>query len=116
MKWIKRQILPWVACSILAGCGGVDRPHILDCIVNAKAKNRKCYQLDKDYNDDGSLKAGAVPVYRPNATLDDLDKVFTVDSVDPEVPASNGFVDALAGLKAWVKQLMNHYANCKAGN
>jgi hypothetical protein len=104
----------WAACSLLVGCGNLPQPHILACIVNAPAKHRLCYQLDKDFNEDGSLKVGAVAVIRPNATLADLNKSFTIDSVDAEVPASNGFVDALSTFKTYLKEIKNRYANCQA--
>lgn len=110
---ILRLTAPWAVFSLLAGCGGVPKPHILVCIVNAPGKVRKCFQIDKDYNDDGSLKAGAVPVYRPVATVSDLNKAFTVDSVEP---SATGFEDALAGLKTYLKQIQNRLANCQAGN
>lgn len=116
MTFPKLPIRLWAACNLLTACGGVASPHILVCIVNAPANNRKCYQVDKDYNPDGTLKAGAVPIIRPNASIEDLNKAFTIDSVDAESPASNGFVDALAGAKTWVKQEQNHLANCQAGN
>lgn len=113
MKFQNLLIVLLAACSLLAGCGGVSRPSILACIVNAPARNRKCYNLATDYNDDGSLKATAKPVIRPNTTIDDVNKAFTVDSADP---SPTGFVDALAGLKTYLNQLRKHYANCEAGN
>lgn len=96
-----------LAVSSLTGCA-VERPNIENCIVNAPNRNRKCYNFSKDYNDDGSLKAGAVPVYRANATIEDLNKAYVVDS-------DQGFPEALARLKAYIKKLRQHYeqGNCK---
>lgn len=117
MRFMAGKVLLILVVSSLSSCGkDAPKPHILACIVNAPAKHRKCYQLDKDYNDDGSLKAGAVPVIRANASLEDLNKAFTIDAVEPEVPASNGLVDALASFKAYLKMLRNRFANCIAGN
>jgi hypothetical protein len=108
----RRKALLMVSSLFLVGCGGVARPHILLCIVNAPAKHRLCYQADRDYDANGKLLPGAVPIIRANATLEDLNKLFTVDSVEP---SPTGFVDAFASLKAWVKQLRNHLKNCTGG-
>ena len=116
MTFPRQLITRLAACSLLTACGGVASPHILVCIVNAPAENRKCYEVDKDFDTNGALKPGAVPVIRANSSIADLNKAFTVDSVDQESPASNGFVDALAAAKTWIKQEQNHLANCKAGN
>ena len=103
-----RPIKLLMACSFLSACGGVTRPDIDLCIVNGPNLNRKCYNMARDYNDDGTLKASAKPVYRANKTVMDLSKAFVLDS-------PTGFEDGLVGMKTYIKELRNHYANCKAG-
>jgi hypothetical protein len=75
-----------------------DRPDVDLCIINAPNKNRKCFNLAKDYQDDGSLKPGAMPVYRATSTIEDLNKSLVLDS-------STGPEDAIARMKAWVRKL-----------
>ena len=87
-----------IICSFFPACG--DMPDTNICIVNAPNKNRKCYNLKNDYNSTGQLKAGVVPQYRSNVTIDDLDKAFCVD---PVVPANN---QGLANLKTWIGDLI----------
>lgn len=90
----------------LSACG-IPRPNADLCIVNAPNLNRKCYNLKRDYRDDGTLKPGAVPTYRPNATIEDLNKALVLDSPD-------GFEDGIARMKAYVKKL-REAAECKTG-
>jgi hypothetical protein len=61
--------------------------------------------LKRDYRDDGTLKPGAVPVYRPNLTVEDLNKGLFIDS-------ASGPEDGLARLKAYIKKL-REAAECK---
>src|ERR1019366_3139289 len=81
---------------LFSGCG-INRPDTNICIVNAPAKNRKCYNLLRDYDDTGALKKGAVPQYRANLTIDDLNKALIID---PVVPANN---QGIANLNAWIQ-------------
>lgn len=82
-----RQTMLLITFS-LAGCAS--RPDATVCIVNAPAKNRKCYNLKDDYTDTGQLKANAKPKYLPANSVDDLNKNATVDP------------DGLAEIKAWL--------------
>lgn len=93
-----RLLMFWMAFNLI-GCG-LSQPDTNICIVNAPNKNRKCYNLKNDYDSAGHLKANAVPQYRANATIDDLNKAFIID---PIVPANN---QGLANLKAWIADLM----------
>ena len=106
-RLILLPILLSAACSLLAGCGGVALPNTDVCIVNGPNLNRKCYNMATDYNDDGSLKATAKPVYRTNKAVTDLSKALVIDS-------PTGFEDGLANLKTYITELRNHYANCQA--
>lgn len=109
MRSIKLATVLSAACSTLSACGGVALPNTDVCIVNGPNLNRKCYNMATDYNDDGSLKATAKPVYRSNKIVMDLSKALVIDS-------PTGFEDGLANLKTYITELRNHYANCKAGN
>lgn len=103
-----RAIRLLAACSLLVSCG-VPRPNTDVCIVNGPNLNRKCYNLAADYNDDGTLKKGAVATYRPNKTVQDLSKAMVIDS-------PTGFEDGLAELKTYIKRLRDHLASCQGTN
>lgn len=97
---------------------GVPRPNADVCIVIAPPEDpeyprkRKCYNLERDYNDDGTLKAGAKPVYRPNEKIEDLNKALVIDSpYDAQNPNPNHFEDGIARIKAWIKKLREAYEN-----
>lgn len=107
LKQAKKSIRPLIALLAVSSCA-VNRPNIQNCIVNAPNKNRKCYNLAADYNDDGTLKVSAKAVYKSNSKIEDLNKAFLVDS-------ETGFEDGLAGLKAYIKELRQHYENCQSG-
>lgn len=101
---MRLSISLWMVFS-LTSCA-VARPDIDLCIVNAPNGVRKCYNYQRDYNDDGSLKSSAKAFYRKNATVSDLNKAFVVDS-------PSGFEDGLASLKAYIRELRDHYQNCQ---
>ncbi len=85
---------------------GIDPPDADLCIVNAPNKNRKCYNLKNDYLEDGTLKPDAVAVYRPNATVEDLNKSLVLDSpYTVNNPNPTHFEDGIARVKAYVKKL-----------
>lgn len=105
-KLALRSIKLLTLVSIISSCA-VARPNTDVCIVNAPNNNRKCYNLKSDYNDDGSRKATAVPVYRDNKSIDDLNKAMVVDS-------PTGYEDGLAALKTYINQLRAHYKDCQA--
>lgn len=91
----------WITFSLfLVGCG-VERPDTTLSIVNAGAREIRGYNLKKDYDDNGNIKPGAVPVVKPISTIEDLDKYAVTDP------------QSLANLKAYVKQLREAYQNCK---
>jgi hypothetical protein len=78
---------------LLIGCASVPRPNTDICIVNAPAKHRKCYNLLKDYDDEGNLKPGAAASYKPASKIEDLNKNATTDP------------KGLANLKAYLRKL-----------
>lgn len=97
-----------LAVFSLFSCASIKRPDIDVCIVNAPGKKINCYNLEKDYQDDGQLKPGAKFHTRVAASIQDLNKhlVFTSDT-GPE--------NAIAKLKAYIKNLREAYENeCKA--
>lgn len=106
-KLTRPQILLLAVCSLYS-CA-VQRPNVDLCIVNAPAANRKCYNMHDDYNNDGTLKAGAVAKYRDNKDVSDLSKALVIDS-------PTGYEDGLAAIKTYIKQLRTHYENCGNGN
>lgn len=103
---IRLLTLLWVAGNFSACATG--RPDADVCIVNAPNQNRKCYNLKRDYGDDGLLRPDAHPTYRPTRALEDLNKAMVLDSTD-------GFADGIARVKAWVKKL-REAAKCDAGS
>lgn len=84
-----------MVCSLilLAACAGVPRPDTDLCIANVPGKNRKCYNLLKDYDDNGNLVASAKPTYKSLSSLDDINKNATTDP------------KGLANLKAYIRKL-----------
>ena len=99
MKWINLAIAPLVAFS---GCATIKPPETELCIVNSGAAKRKCYNLAHDYDKSGNLKPTAKPVYKPNSSIDDLNKFLVVDS-------PTGTEDGQARLKAYIKLLREEY-------
>lgn len=103
-----RQTMLLVVCSLFIGCAS--RPDIYHCIINAPNENRKCYHAERDYDDDGYLKPGAVAVYRQNKTIQDLNKAYVIDSDDKEHP----FETALERAKAYGKNVREELQECKS--
>lgn len=103
LKLTRLLILLLTVSSI--GCG-VPRPNSDVCTVNAEHKNRKCYNLRDDYDEEGHLKPDATPEYRPNATIEELNKATLIDSpYSEQEPNPHHFENGLARLKAYIKKL-----------
>jgi hypothetical protein len=90
----------------LTACAGITKPDTDVCIVNAPNKNRKCYNMATDYDDNGQRLATAKPVYRPNAQISDLNKFLCIDS-------PTGTVDGQAALSAWIQKIRQHFKDCQ---
>ena len=90
-----RQMMLLIIFSL--GCANIPKPDTNLCIVNALAHNQKCYNLLRDYDDDGRLFATAKPLYKPANTIEDLNKNACTDP------------DGLANLKAFIKLLREEY-------
>lgn len=86
----KRLILLFLACN---ACSTVPLPHTDLCVENALENKAKCYWIDTDYNQDGTLKATAVPNYKDLNTIQDVNKNICTDP------------DSWALLKAYIKTL-----------
>lgn len=99
---IKALILHLTAYSLVFGCS-IQRPDTDLCVVNAPDRHQKCYNLKKDYNDDGKLNPSAKPTFKPAVTVEDLNKNICTDP------------DGFANLKTYVKELRHAYEQCKAG-
>lgn len=74
------QKMLWVSFSLLiAGCGSIDRPDTDLCVVNDPGHHLICYNLKRDYDKNGSLKPGAVPMIKPIESIADLNKDVCTD-------------------------------------
>lgn len=87
-----------LGCGLLAfGCNDVTRPDTDVCLVNAQLLHETCYNLLRDYNDDGTLKPDAKPIVRQYvdaaAMLGALNKGIRTDP------------DGWAHLKAYIREL-----------
>lgn len=98
-----KSILPLtLLCLVFNGCALIQRPDSNICVMNAPAQHMKCYNLKRDYNDDGTLKPTAKPTFRQFRIIDDGNKYI---SMDP---------DSFAQLKAYIKLLREEYQKgCK---
>lgn len=79
----------------------VPRPNTDLCIVNAPLGHMKCYNMKRDYNSDGRLKAGATPTYRQALSIEDVNKYMAID------------IDGQTNLKVYLKRLRDEYEKCK---
>jgi hypothetical protein len=109
MLWMVFSFLMLLFASLATGCAGVPKPKAYVCVVNAPAQNRKCYNLETDYDENGNRKPEAKAIYRSNVTIDDLNKAMVIDS-------ATGFEDGLAELKAYIKLLREAYEAEKEKN
>lgn len=102
-----RKPLTLLLMIFSSGCATVERPDTDMCVVNVPGEHAKCYNLKRDYNDDGSRNPSAIPTYRPidrtkKLSLDDLNKNTCVDP------------DGLANLKSYIRELRDAYEReCK---
>jgi hypothetical protein len=81
----------------LCGCVGIQRPDTDLCINNAPAKHKKCYNMLRDYDDNGKLKPGAKAFFKPLNSINDVNKDL---DIDPK---------GLGNLKAYINQLKDEY-------
>lgn len=80
---MKRLMMLLNICS-LVGCAGVQRPDANICGINAVSSNLRCYNIRKDYNNDGILDANAKPVIVPLSGLNDLNAGAYLSPLDLE--------------------------------
>jgi hypothetical protein len=59
-------------CLSISSCSSVKRPDAYICGINSKSKELRCYNILKDFNDDGSMKPEAKPMIQPLSGLDQL--------------------------------------------
>ncbi len=81
---------------LLAGCG-VPRPDTELCIVNLPAKHLTCYNMSRDYGQDGQLLPGVRAHFMP---IPSLNKYLVID------PTSLGH------LKAYLQILREEHSKC----
>lgn len=84
----------------LFACSYVPLPHTNLCVANPALKHSKCYWLDKDYQEDGTLKPGAKPNFKPLITIDDMNKSIWTDP------------DSWGSLKGYIKTLREELSSC----
>lgn len=68
----------------LIGCAGVKRPDANVCGINAVSSNLRCYNILKDYSNDGTLNANAKPTLVPISGLNDLNAGIYFSPIDVE--------------------------------
>ena len=88
----------------LVSCMSVPRPDAYLCGVNAKSSSLRCYNLKKDFDQDGNLSLNAQPSIVAIKNLDDLNAGIFTSAKD------------FAAIKAYVNTLKEYYnKNCKVG-
>lgn len=87
-----------LACSC-----AIPRPDTYDCIANAPAENMKCYNMQKDYDENGNLNSGAVPTYFPLKTINDVNKSLVIPF--------DGDGHDIANLKSYIEEMRKEYQN-----
>ena|GEM_PF-2341856 len=90
------MVFELVACSAPA-------PDTDVCVVNALQSRMKCYNLARDYDDDGNIKPTASPTYKPCQNCEAVDKHIVTDSI--------GFQN----LKAFANQINYRLNQCESG-
>lgn len=78
---------------LCSACGTVERPDADICVVNAPGKKLTCYNLKHDYNQDGTLRPGAKPKFKPISSIDNLNKGVFMTNAD------------WAEVKKWIAEL-----------
>lgn len=97
MRLLKTLFLAFSLCA----CSSVSKPDTDLCVVNAPGEHLTCYNIRRDYDDDGNIKAGAKPTYRQAITVADLNKHVVTDP------------KGWANLKAYIKILREEYSKCE---
>lgn len=96
MKWNK--LLAIFLIAILSACAGIPKPEGLGCVAFAKRNYSICYDLSKDFDEDGNVVPGARGQKVP----------LTVQAIDRHVHFDP---DSYASLKAFA---LKHKARCEA--
>jgi hypothetical protein len=84
---------------VLSGCGSVERPDTDMCVVNVPGEYLYCYNLKRDYTDEGVRKKEALPTYRPLKVLNDVNKYTCTDP------------QGMGNLKVYIKELKKEVAD-----
>jgi hypothetical protein len=96
---------------LAASCASVPRPNSDHCTVNVPALHQTCWNLSDDYTDDGRLKPGAVPHFKPCPSdkwpcRDPATKYKDEAAMLADLNKGTYFdLDSWAEIKAWVKEL-----------
>ncbi len=93
----------WAVCSVfLFSCAQIKRPDADLCLINYPGKKLTCYNLARDYGEDGNIKPGVQPHFKPAPDLESVNKHVIMSPQD------------FGKFKAYVKKLREEYENsCK---
>jgi hypothetical protein len=95
---ISKIILLLFAANIV-GCAAIQRPDAWVCGINGKSKKMLCYNLKKDYDEDGTLKAGAEPLEKKDVSLQSLTGGLYFSSEDTKK------------IKVWLQDMRDYAKN-----
>jgi hypothetical protein len=80
--------------TFLVSCGGtVPRPDTNLCVINSEVGKMKCFNLLRDYTDEGKIKPDAQGMYRDIPDVNSINKHICTDP--------GGFIE----LKTYIKLL-----------
>lgn len=94
----KRSTILFLSFSLLS-CA-VQRPDTDLCGVNGGRGYLRCFNLLRDYDDNGNRRADATPTTRPISKITDLNGYTCTDA------------DGLANLKAFVAEMREQLREC----
>jgi len=72
MLQLRKLTTLWMICFITSSCSKVKRPDAYICGINSKSVELRCYNILKDFSDDGTMKPDAKPMIQPISGLDQL--------------------------------------------
>lgn len=96
LKKIKPIAICLAACSMMA-CTGIPRPKGLLCVAHIPEGYNNCYDLEKDFDENGDLLATSTGAHIPL----DLNNHVNLDA------------SSFASLKAYKQKLLERYKSCQ---
>lgn len=112
------RLMMLFAIFSLCSCATIKRPDTDICGVNGPGLRERCYNILRDYDNEGQLLPAVKPEIRQYFSLEDM--MFGVQSNDPK-EKRKGLnkktcidPDGLANLKTYIQQLKDAYEKeCK---